>query len=194
MYALIVAALLAFGGSADQQAGRQSKYIEEYHATAANTSPDVYAPTLFELEISLERYSTIAERETMQAAYEKRKQDGLLDTLQRAPRVGVFRVPGNLSWDIKYAFKQRGRDNRTRIYLLTDRNVSFAEAATRPRSLDYPFTVIQLRVDDNGMGEGEINVAAAIGFNDKDLVIEEFLDRPVRLTKVRRVTNEPRGF
>jgi hypothetical protein len=189
MYALIVSTLLALAAPA----GQQTKYLEQYHATAANTSVDVYAPSLFELEISLERYTTVAERETMQAAYEKGKQDRLLSALQKAPRIGIFRVPGNLSWDIKYAFSQKGRDNRTRIYLITDRNVSFAEAASRPRSLDYPFTVIEMRVDDNGMGDGNVMVAAAVGFNGQDLVIEEFLDRPVRLTKVRRVT-EPRGF
>jgi hypothetical protein len=123
----------------------------------------------------------------MQAAYEKGKQEALMNALQRAPRVGMFRVPGNLSWDIKYAFSQRGRDNLTRIYLITDRNVSFAEAYSRPRSLDYPFTVIEMRVDDNGMGEGAVMVAAAVGFNGQNLVIEEFLDKPVRLTKVKRV-------
>jgi hypothetical protein len=47
--------------------------------------------------------------------------------------------------------------------------------------------VIEMRVDDNGMGEGVIMVAAAVGFNRQDLVIEEYLDRPIRLTKVKRV-------
>lgn len=181
MYVLIVTAVLALGASA------QTKFIEQYHATAANTSVDIAAPNLFELEIGLERYSTVAERETLQTAYEKGKQDRLLTVLQKAPRVGIFRVPGNLSWDIKYAFRFRGRDNRTRIYLLTDRNVGFSEATSRPRSLDYPFTVIELRVDDSGIGEGQVMVAAAIGFDRQDLVIEEFLDRPIRLTKVRLV-------
>lgn len=189
MYALIVSALLTLA----TPVGQESKYIEQYHATAATMSVDVYAPSMFELEISLERYTSVAERETIQAAFEKRKQEGLLSTLQKAPRIGIFRVPGNLSWDIKYAFRNRGRDNRTRIYLITDRNVSFAEASSRPRSMDYPFTVITMRLDDNGMGDGEIMVAAAVGFDRQDLVIEEFLDRPIRLTKVRRVT-EPRGF
>ncbi len=189
MYALIVAVLLALVPAG----GQDSKYIERYKATAANMSPEVAAPSLFELEISIERYTTVAERETMQAAYDKRKQDGLLDTLQRAPRVGIFRVPGNLSWDIKYAFKYKGRDNLNRIVLLTDRNVSFAEASGRPRSYDYPFTVIQMRVDDSGIGEGEINVAAAVAIEGKNIAIEEYLDRPVRLTKVRRIT-DPRGF
>lgn len=180
---VIIAALLFAAGSAGVQ---PRTYIEEYHAVAANTSVDINAPSLFELEIALERYTTVAERETMQAAFEKRGQDGLLAALQKAPRIGVFRVPGNLSWEIRYAFHFRGRDNRKRIYLITDRNVSFAEASARPRSMDYPFTVIELRMDDSGFGEGQVMVAAAVGFDRNDLSIEEFLDRPITLTKVRR--------
>lgn len=183
MYAVMLAAVLA----ATPPSGPQDKWAEVYHATAVNTSVDVYAPSLFELEIHLERYTTVAERETMQAAYEKGKQQALMDVLQRAPRIGMFRVPGNLSWDIKYAFRQRGRDNLTRIYLITDRNVSFAEAYARPRSLDYPFTVIEMRVDDNGMGEGVVMVAAAVGFDRQNLMIEDYLDKPLRLTQVKRV-------
>ena len=181
MYTLIAAVLLSA-----VTAGVQRTYIEEYHALAANTSVDVNAPSLFELEIGLERYTTTAERETLQAAFEKRGQEGLLSALQKAPRIGSFRVPGNLSWEIRYAFHFMGRDNRKRIYLITDRNVSFAEAAARPRSMDYPFTVIELRVDDSGIGDGQVMVAAAVGFERNNLAIEEFLDRPITLTKVRK--------
>jgi hypothetical protein len=190
MHALIAAVLFAtvsVGASPELVAGTQpAKYIEEYHALAANTSVDINAPSLFELEIALERYTTTAEQETMQAAFEKRKQDGLLAALQKAPKIGIFRIPGNLAWEIRYAFHYMGRDNRKRIYLITDRNVSFAEATARPRSMDYPFTVIELRVDDSGFGEGQVMVAAAIGFDRGNLSIEEFLDRPIKLTKVRR--------
>jgi hypothetical protein len=166
--------------------GAQRTYIEEYQTLAANTSVDINAPSLFELEIALERYTTDGERETMQTAFQKRGQEGLLAALQKAPRIGIFRVPGNLSWEIRYAFHFMGRDNRKRIYLITDRNVSFAEAASRPRSMDYPFTVIELRVDDSGFGDGQVMVAAAVSFERNNLTIEEFLDRPITLTKVRR--------
>lgn len=182
MHVLIAAVLLAAASVGVQQ----PTSVEEYHALAANTSVDINAPSLFELEIAIERYTTAGERETMQTAFKKRGQDGLLSALQKAPKVGSFRVPGNLSWDIKYAFHFRGRDNRKRIFLITDRNVSFAEASARPRSLDYPFTVIELRVDDSGFGEGQVMVAAAVSFERNDLSIEEFLDRPIRLTKVRK--------
>jgi hypothetical protein len=182
MYAVIAAALFAAASSGVQRPAP----IEEYHATAVNTSVDVAAPSLFELEIRLDRYTTAAERETIETAFQKRGQEGLLAALQKAPSIGIFRVPGNLSWDIRYAFHQMGRDNRKRIYLITDRNVSFAEAAARPRSMDYPFTVIEMRVDDSGFGDGQVMVAASIGFERNGMVIEEFLDRPIRLTKVRK--------
>lgn len=160
---------------------------ELYHATAADTL-GVTGSSLFELEITVERYTTIAEGETFQAAYAKRKQEGLLSAIQKAPRVGSFRVPGNLSYDLRYAIHFQGRDNRRRIILVTDRPVGFGEASQRPRSLDYPFLVIELRVDASGVGEGQIMYPAAVGFErSNELMIEEMLDRPIRLTKVRMV-------
>jgi hypothetical protein len=160
---------------------------EFYHATAADTT-GVSGSSLFEIEITVERYTTTAESETFKAAYDKRRQDGLLSAIQQAPRIGFFRVPGNLSYDLRYAIHFPARDNRRRIILVTDRPVGFMEASERPRSLDYPFLVIDMRVDASGVGEGQIIFPAAVGFErSSELTIEELLDRPIRLTKVRKI-------
>lgn len=160
---------------------------EFYHATAVDTTGVTGGSSLFELEITVDRYSTIAESEAFQTAYQKRKQEGLVDAMQKAPRVGAFRVPGNLSYELRYAIHFPGRDNRRRIILVTDRPVGFLEASQRPRSLDYPFLVIELRVDASGVGEGQIMYPAAVGFERANQIsIEELLDRPIQLTKVRQ--------
>ena len=184
--ALAAAAALALTTAAFAQESQPQPKPQIFHATAANTSPDVAAPSLFELEITLDRYTTVAEQETLQAAFEKRGQEGLLTAVQRADRIGRFRVPPGLSYDIRAAFVSMGRDNRRRIILITDRYVGFGEASSRPRSLDYPFTVFQLRVDDSGFGDGELMVAAGIRFDRNGLMIEEFLNQSIRLTKVRQ--------
>jgi hypothetical protein len=159
---------------------------EVFIATAANTSPDIAAPPLFELEINVDRYTTTAEQELLAAAFNKGGQERLLNAVQKMPRVGRFRSPGTLAYDLKAAFTFRGRDNRRRIILITDRYVSFSEANARPRSMDYPFSIIELRVDDSGLGEGEIIVVGALGFRGNEIMIEEFLNQPLRLTKVRQ--------
>jgi hypothetical protein len=177
----MAAALVLHPGPQEASGGK-----EFYSATAANTSVDIVAPSLFEIEITVDRYTTVAEKETLEAAFRKGGQEALLRAIQRAPRVGFYRVPGNLGYEIRAAFTFMGRDNRRRIILVTDRYVAFNEAAARPRSLDYPFTVFDMRVDDSGIGEGQIMVATSLGFDRNGIVLEEFLNQPIRLTKVRQ--------
>lgn len=49
-------------------------------------------------------------------------------------------------------------DGGERVVLVTDRRIGFWEAANQPRSIDYPFTVIELRLQADGEGEGKILV------------------------------------
>lgn len=41
------------------------------------------------------------------------------------------------------------------IFLMTDRYIGAWEAANRPRTMDYPFTLIQLQGDKDGKGVGK---------------------------------------
>jgi hypothetical protein len=180
----LVAAVFALAAPLEQ---KDAETKEVYTAIAANTSVDINAPPLFEIDIIVDRYTTAAEQETFATAFRKGGQEALLSQVQKAPKIGFYRVQGNLSYDIRAAFTFMGRDNRRRIILVTDRYVGFPEAAARPRSLDYPFTVFDMRVDDSGVGEGHIMVAAAVGFERNSINVEEYLNQSIRLTKVRRV-------
>ena len=54
-----------------------------------------------------------------------------------------------------------------RVVLVTDRRIGFWEAANQPRSIDYPFTVIELRLNSDGEGEGKMSIATKV-ISDKD--------------------------
>ena len=58
-----------------------------------------------------------------------------------------------------------GEDGGRRIVLVTDRPISFWEAANQPRSIDYPFTLIELRLNRDGEGEGKMSIATKITGN-----------------------------
>jgi hypothetical protein len=60
--------------------------------------------------------------------------------------------------------------------------------ANRHRSVDYPFTVIELNVQKSGDGDGKISVATRI-IPDKGgriVTLENYDIQPVLLTKVTR--------
>lgn len=157
---------------------------ERFGATAINTNTG----SAGNIVIVVDRWSTDAERDKLMSIMFDKGPEKLLDALQDAPRKGYFQAPGNLGWDIHFARRMPLPDGGERVVLMTDRPIGFWEAANRPRSIDYPFTVIELHLDKDGRGEGKASVATRI-IADKEaniVTLENWDISPVRLTNVRR--------
>lgn len=140
------------------------------------------------IDITVERWSTDKQRDALMAVMLEKGPEKLLDALQDMPRVGHFGAPGNLSWDIHFARRTPLPEGGERVTLITDRRIGFWEAANQPRSIDYPFTVIELRLNGDGEGEGKMSVATKI-IVDKEhnmVTLENYDLQQVRLTNVKR--------
>ena len=114
--------------------------------------------------------------------------DGLLKALKKMPRVGYLRLPGQLGYDLRYAWQLPVEGGGRRILLAPDRRIGFREARNHGSDTDYPFTVLELRLDKNDTGEGKRAIAAQIGVNTATNVIEiaNYSNEPVRLNAVRK--------
>jgi hypothetical protein len=140
------------------------------------------------IDITVNRWSTDKQRDALMAVVQQKGVDKLLDALQDTPAIGHFGAPGHLSWDIHFARKVPLPDGGDRVILVTDRRIGFWEAANQPRSIDYPFTVIELRLNREGQGEGTMSIATRVIY-DKDqnmITLENLQNQPVRLTNLRR--------
>jgi len=177
--ALVAAALLTFAASA-QTMGTP----ERFTASAININ-NGQAGTI---DITVNRWSTDKQRDALMATMVKKGPEKLLDALQDMPVVGHFGAPGNLSWDIHFARRMPLPEGGERVVLVTDRRIGFWEAANQPRSIDYPFTVIDIRLNRDGEGEGKMSIATKVIYDKKDNMIslENFQTSPVQLTNVRR--------
>jgi hypothetical protein len=179
--ALIVASVAA----ATIGVGAQTKGVaERFTAMAVNMDRGGSGT----VEITVSRWSTDAERDRLLNTLMDKGADKLLDVLQGMPRVGYIRSNGGLGYDLHYARTTKGEDGGERVVLATDRRIGFWEATNRPRSIDYPFTVIELRLNDDGQGEGKISVATKItGDKENKLItLENYATQPVMLQSVKR--------
>jgi hypothetical protein len=140
------------------------------------------------VEFVVDRWSTDAERDKLMTALMEKGPEKLLDVLQNIPRVGYIRTPNSVGYDLRYARRVPGEDGGERISLVTDRPITFWEASNRPRSIDYPFTVIELRIGPDGKGEGKLSIATKItaDSDNKTIVLENYAIQPVLLQSVRR--------
>lgn len=141
-----------------------------------------------QVEITISRWSTAAETQRLQTVLKEKGAEKLLDALQDVKSVGTIRTPGNLAYDLRFAYAEPGEDGGTRIVLATDRPVSSWEAVNRPRVSDYPFTFIELRLNKDGDGEGKLALATRINSSKdgKMVELENYDAQPIALNQVRR--------
>jgi hypothetical protein len=140
------------------------------------------------VDIVIDRFSTDSERDRLREAFKANEQDGLLKALQKLPAVGYLTTPGSLRYDIRFARQRTLPEGGRRLFLLTDRRIMAWEAMAGARTLDYPFTLLQLELDRNDRGVGKMNIAAKItGSEDTVVEIEDFAAQPVQLNDVHPV-------
>jgi hypothetical protein len=148
------------------------------------------------IEISVDSWSSEEERQHLFSTLMEKDAAALLRELQKAKVHGRFRIPGlvgpdphqlRLGLDIRYAWQTALPEGARQIVLATDRPIGFREARSQPRTIDYPFTLMEIRVGKDGRGEGKMAVATRITFNKKTntLELENYSSEPVRLNNVR---------
>ena len=148
------------------------------------------------VDIRVTNWSTAAERERVITTMVDKGQDDLLKLLEKAPAKGRLRFPNlpgpdptniRLGWDIKYAWHTPEPEGGTRIVLGLDRYMSFLEIRNRPRTYDYPFTIIEIHLKRDGEGQGTMAYATKINFDKKknQVELENYASEPVRLTTIK---------
>jgi hypothetical protein len=160
---------------------------ERFTATAINMgSPG--PTTVDRVDIVVNQWSPRAQRDRLIGVLFEKGPEKLLDTLQDLPKVGYFKTPESLSYDLHYAQRTPLPDRGERIVLATDRFVRFWEAARGSRTLDYPFTIIELRMNGDGRGEGKLSLATRVTADKKNntVVLENWSTQPVMLKDVRQ--------
>lgn len=146
-------------------------------APTARTSP---------VDITINRWSTDAERDRLLAALRDKGQEGLLAELQKLPKAGAISTPGSLNYDLRFVRQRPEAEGGRTIFLMTDRYIGGWEAANRPRTIDYPFMLIQLKLDKNGRGEGSASIYTKITETRGGTIeLEDFANQPVMLKDVR---------
>lgn len=140
------------------------------------------------VQITINRWSTPEERQTLVDAFRQKGGDGLLAALQDLPSVGKLHTPNTLGWDIHYAIQKPSEDGGRRIIIATDRSITFWEASRSTRSADYSFTLVEMRLGANGKGEGRMSLATrvALSKDGKNVELENYGSDPVRLQNVRK--------
>lgn len=181
---LVLPAAMLVAASLGAQTASNSER-ERFTAFAVNTS-NVGRPGATQVDIEITRWTPDAERDRLMQVFKEKGPNALLDALRDTRRVGYIKTPDSIAYDLHYARQMPGEDGGRRIVLVTDRPISFWEARNQPRSIEYPFTLIELEMDGKGEGVGKLSIATRITLNGNVLTLENYGNQPVMLTTVRK--------
>jgi len=169
---------IACGWAVAQTNGQPERFV----ANAVSLSPE-YGTGQRIVEINVDRWSPSSDRANLIAALMK-SPDELLKQLQKIRPVGTIRTPDSLGYDLHYAQQTPLPEGGRSIVIATDRPIGFWEATNRPRSIDYPFTLIQMNLDRNGTGSGTLSYATRITTKNNIIELENFASQPIMLNNI----------
>jgi len=163
---------------------------ERFRATAMNLDGGGASV----IDIVINRWSTDREHDRLVSVLFSQGPEKLLETLREAPSVGYLQSGSSLGWDLHYARRAALPDRGEQVTVATDRPISFREAANRPLTIDYPFTVIEIHMNAEGKGEGKMSFATKITANKETNMIEleNWGTQPVLLSNVMRESADRR--
>jgi hypothetical protein len=119
-------------------------------------------------------------------------ESSLAAAIQKAPTAGILWTSENAGYSIKYAYRLPQADGGERIILVTDRSVGkwsnlwLPAAAVTPS--DYPFSIIELRFNSKGEGEGRgvVSGKVVVDATAKTIALDNYAALPVMLKAVKR--------
>jgi hypothetical protein len=132
----------------------------------------------------INRITTADEVSQLNAALQAGKQDELLRALSRTD-AGRIQIGSNVGVPANAIMVSDQGDGRTKITVLYQRNLRFAELRFGTRSSDYPFGYAELYVG-RGENEGMLIPAARVRLRDGNTwEVEDFGTFPARLMGLR---------
>jgi hypothetical protein len=159
-----------------------------FSATTANTSSPGDT-----VRFDLTRWSTDMERDQLFTSVQNSGDTGLLGLLQKAPTIGYIWTTETAGYPLRYAYQESMADGTDRIILAIDRQLGSFEpqrwklSGTAPHT-DYSFTVIELRINKAGLGEGKasLNTKVIADAAAKTIALANYAAAPILFQGVKK--------
>jgi len=155
------------------------------NATAVKSGSAAASATI---QIHIERYTPDFDRTAVETALKTGGYPAFLTALRKAPDVGYVRH-GDAKTIIRWA-RQTDAPKGRRIVVVTEKPIFFlggGSADAKPRA-GYEVAVIEMNIDDVGLGTGTMAAAARVKpGGEAGVQIDDYAETPIKLATVRRM-------
>jgi hypothetical protein len=180
--AVVMLSVAAAGALLAQARGAPETFTGHLHATGPNVGAMAAA-----IQIDVKRYTPDAEREAVETALKTGGYAAFLTALRKAPEVGGVTV-GQKKWTIRWAREVSTGRGRT-LTFVTDQPMFFVGGGAvdaKPRA-GFEVALIQLQIDNVGIGDGTMAAAARVKpGGESGVQVEDYAEKPIKITTVTR--------
>lgn len=137
------------------------------------------------LTLWIESYTSDEDAQRYLEAFKQGGQDAVVKIWQKEkPVAGRMRFAQTLGYDLRVVRSVPTEKGR-KIRLITDRPIQGYVWRTGARSQDYPIGWIEIELDAEGKGEGQMIAAAELTAEDGNLVLKTFGVQPMKVVNAQ---------
>ena len=171
----IVCSLLLIGLTALRSTPVFAQKAETIEAQAMGTGTQLGRS--IGITLTIQDFSTMAERQTLVDAFEKGQNQGLVNALKKMRAVGRISITGTLGYDVSYIRLITTPTGR-KIRFITNRQISFAEVWTDSPSQSFDLSGGEIDINDQ-----DKNKSTGVLFPAAQLVIDKQGQLQIDLTQ-----------
>ena len=157
--------------------------VERIDAKARGTSTQMGKD--FDVKLTINRFSTPADRQTLKNAFDKGGHDALVKALSKMKGVGRISLPATTGVSIAYAVSIPTPTGR-KIRFVTDRPVAILEQRNMTRSQQYDLTAGEVEINDQDKSKsaGVLYPSVKLSLNKEGQIQFDLFQNPWQLVNI----------
>lgn len=177
----IVGLMMLTGPSSSAQKLPKSIYIQSQAFGESTQMGQTYNVTVI-----IEEYSTADDKTALMEAFTAKGNQGLVNALSKMKAKGRIAITGTLGYDVSYIRTFPQPDGTTKIRLVTNRPITFGEAWSDSRSMDYNLSGMEIILNpDKKKNGGTLFPACQFKMDKENQLTIELLQNAWRLANVQ---------
>jgi hypothetical protein len=141
----------------------------------------------FNITLIIEEFSTPDDQQALLAAFNEKKNEGLVNALDKMHAKGRMAITGTLGYDVAYIRQWKQPDGSTKYRLVTDRPITFGEAWGNTRSRDYSLSGVEIVMyPDKKKNTGTLLPAVQLKMNKENQLELETYQNPWKLVNIMK--------
>ena len=140
----------------------------------------------FGITLIIEEFSTPDDQQALLTAFNEKQNEGLVNALNKMHTKGRMSITGTLGYEVAYIRQWKEPDGSTKYRLVTNRPITFGEAWSDSRSMDYSISGVEIILSpDKKKSTGTLMPLVKLKMNKENHLELETYQNPWKLVNVQ---------